>query len=183
MFSTTSRDGPRPKLRVTCRNCTPGFPQQAQRESDKVDRDDDKATNRADFDDGFRDVGGESFSTDDELGFAALPVALALDDFAAKDDVFAIKDRELVIFERLCGMNGNDVIQCANELSETADRRARHELIIRGRCRIARSGERPVEFDCSGIEDVQQNIHFDASLAHALYRVVRQSDRFPESLT
>ena len=74
MFSTTSKETPRPKLRVTCRNCTPGLPQQAQRESDKVGRDDDKSTGRAGFDDDFRDAGCEGLATDDELGLAALPV-------------------------------------------------------------------------------------------------------------
>lgn len=110
MFSTTSKDAPRPKLRVTCRNCMPGFPQQAQRESDKIGRDDDKSLGRADFDDDFCDVGFEGLATDDKLGFAALAVALAFDDFAGKDDIFEIEDRKVVIFERLCGMNGNEVI-------------------------------------------------------------------------
>lgn len=150
MFSTTSKEAPRPKLRVTCRNCTPGLPQLAQGESDKVGRDDDKSTGRADFDNGFRDVGFEGFATDDELGFAALPVALALDDFAGEDDIFEIEDRKLVIFECLCGMYGNKVIQRTNELAETADRRAQHKPIIRGRCRIARSGEPPAHQSTAG---------------------------------
>jgi len=50
MFSITKSEEPRPKLRVTLRSCTPGWPHEAQRVLDKVDRNDEEVSTRAESD-------------------------------------------------------------------------------------------------------------------------------------
>jgi hypothetical protein len=82
MFSTTRREGPRPKLRVTLRSCTPGRPHEAHSMLGKVEGDDEEAAKRAELDDCFGLEPVDRDAADDELALARLPIALALDDFA-----------------------------------------------------------------------------------------------------
>ena len=93
----TNSDGPRPKLRVTLRCSAPSRPQEAHKELDTVDRDDKERAARAEFDDRFGFNAFKRDTADDELDFTRFSVALALNDFAREDDVFEVKDREVVI--------------------------------------------------------------------------------------
>ena len=70
------------------------LPQCAQRCSTDVDSDDDELAAEADFDDSFGCRAAERDSGDDALGFA-----LAFNDFAREDDIFEVKDVEVVIFK------------------------------------------------------------------------------------
>ena len=88
-----------PKLRVTCFSWIALLPQCAQSCSTDVDSDDDELAAKADFDNGFSCRTVERDAGDDALDFSRLGVALALDDFAREDDVFEIKDVEVVIFK------------------------------------------------------------------------------------
>ncbi len=97
MLSITRSVGPRPKLRVTSRRRTPACPHEAQRSLDEVDGNDDEPSGGTDFDNGFRCESMDCDAADDTFDFVGLAVALALDDFARKDDVFEIEDREVVI--------------------------------------------------------------------------------------
>lgn len=97
MSSITNSDGPRPKLRVTLRKRTPGCPQAAQSGLGKVGRDDEEIAERPDFNDGFGALSFAGEATDDAFDFPGSSVSLALDDFAREDDVFEVKNREVVI--------------------------------------------------------------------------------------
>ena len=111
MFSTTRSEGPRPKLRVTRRSCTPGRPHEAHSMLDKGDGDDEEVAKRAELDDCFSLEPFDRDAAGDVLAFARLAVALALDDFANEEDVFEIEDREIVIVKFFRSMNGHDVVQ------------------------------------------------------------------------
>lgn len=111
MFSITKSEEPRPKLRVTLRNCTPSRPHEAQRALDKVDRDDEEVTKRAELDDCFGPEPVNRDAADDELALVRFAVALTLDDFAAEKDVFEIEDRKVVIVKFFDGMNGHNIVQ------------------------------------------------------------------------
>ena len=96
--SITISDGPRPKLRVTSRRCTPVRPHAAQRRLGAVDSDGEEIAVWGDLNDCFRRDTAERVSSDDIFDFARLPVALAFDDRACEDNVFEIEDGEIVIF-------------------------------------------------------------------------------------
>lgn len=110
MPSITSSDGPRPKLRVTSRCCTPVRPHAAQRGSGTVDRDDEEISVRGALDDRFGGDVAERVAADDIFDFACLPVALALDDRARKDNVFEIEDSEVVIIKFLRCMDRHGIV-------------------------------------------------------------------------
>lgn len=93
----TSSFAPCPKLRVTLRICTPSRPQIAQLELSDIDGDDNKPARWAKLDGCFSGTAFEREPADEELAFAGLRVALALDDFAREDDAFKIEDRKVVI--------------------------------------------------------------------------------------
>lgn len=130
MPSITSSDGPRPKLRVTSRSCTPARPHAAQRSLGEVDSDDEEITARGDFDDRFRGDTTERVAADDVLDFARLPVALALDDCAREDNVFEIKDGEIVIVKFLRRVDGHGIVQGTDQITEPVDRSLGHVLIL-----------------------------------------------------
>ncbi len=111
MFSITKSEEPRPKLRVTLRSCTPGWPHEAQRELDKVDRNDEEVPVRAEPDNCFGVESGNRDAADDELALVRLAVALPLDDFAGEKDVFEIEDREVVIVKFFGSVDGHNVVQ------------------------------------------------------------------------
>ena len=101
MASITSSDGPQPMLRVTSRGCTPFRPHAAQRNLGAVDGDDEEIPVRGDFDDRVGEDTAERVASNDVSNFTRLPVALALDDRAREDNVFEIKDGEVVIIKFL----------------------------------------------------------------------------------
>ena len=75
------------------------LPQCAQLCSTEVDSDDDEFAAEADFDNRFGRRAVECDSGDDALGFARLGVALAFNGFACEDDVFEVKEVEVLIFK------------------------------------------------------------------------------------
>ena len=92
---------PLPKLRVTLRDSTPLRPHDWQTALDTVDGDDEERADLAEFCDNFCFLACNRASADNKLDLSRLPVALAFGDFAGEDNVFEIKDRELVIFKCL----------------------------------------------------------------------------------
>jgi hypothetical protein len=122
MFSITRSDGPRPKLRVTLRSSTPSRLQKAHNELDKVDRDDKERAVGAEPDDRFGFGGCKRDATDDELDLSRFSVALAFNDFAGKDDVFEIEDREIVIVKFFRSVERNDIVQRTNTVAYSPDR-------------------------------------------------------------
>lgn len=119
-------DSPRPKLRVTLRSSTPSRPQEAHNKLDKVDRDDKERAVGAELDDRFGFDSLKRDTVDGELDLSRFPVALALDDFAGKDDVFEIEDREVVIVKLFRSVERNNIIQRKNTVANSADRELCH---------------------------------------------------------
>ena len=111
MASTTNKDLPLPKLRVTNRRCAPERPHEAHTASDEIDRDNEESAREADLDDRFGLAVIERAASDDDLCFVGLTVFLALNDVAREDDVFEIKDCEVFIFQFSGGVKGYDVVQ------------------------------------------------------------------------
>ena len=111
MPSMTKSAFPRPKVRVTLRWCTPVRPHETQCSLDEIHRDDDEGSVVAELDDrlGFNAV--DRMATDDRLNFTGVRLALSFDDLAGEEDVFEVKDREIVIFELFGGVNGHGVVQ------------------------------------------------------------------------
>jgi hypothetical protein len=130
MPSITNRDGPRPKLRVTSRRLTPARPHAAQRNLDAVDGDDEEIAVRGDLNDRFCGDTAERVSSDDIFDFARLAVALALDDRAREDNVFEIKDGEIVIVKFLRRVDGHGIVQETDQITEPVDSSSGHILIL-----------------------------------------------------
>ena len=118
----TNSDGPRPKLRVTLRNSAPSRPQEAHDELDTIDRDDKERSAGAELDDRFGFNAFKRYTADDELDFTRFSVALARNDVAREDDVFEVKDREVVIVKFFRSVERYGVGQRANTVSNSADR-------------------------------------------------------------
>ena len=127
MASMTSNAEALPKLRVTCLTCTEELPQWAQRWSEDISCDNDEFAGEADFDDGLRRFAVKRNAGDNDFAFAGLGVALTFRDLPREDNVFEIKDGEVVIFKLLGGVGGNDVIQRADQVPKLADCRVWHE--------------------------------------------------------
>ncbi len=130
MPSITNSDGPCPKLRVTSRCCTPARPHAAQRSLGAVDGDDEEIPVRGDLDDRFCGGIAECVASDDIFDFARLPVALALDDRARKDNVFEVKDGEVVIIKFLRRVDRHGIVQGTNRITEPVDGSLGHICIL-----------------------------------------------------
>lgn len=130
MPSITSSEGPRPKLRVTCRSCTPIRPHAAQRGLDAVDGDDEEIPVRGKFDDRFCRDFTERVAADDVFDFACLPVALALDDCARKDEVFEIEDGEIVIVKFLRRVDRHGIVQRTDQTTKPSNGSLGHMTIL-----------------------------------------------------
>ncbi len=111
MPSITSSDGPRPKLRVTSRCCTPVRPHAAQRGLGTIDRDDEEIPVRGNLDHRFGKGIAECIASDDIFDLARLPVALALDDRVREESVFEIEDSEVVIIKFLRRVDRYGIVQ------------------------------------------------------------------------
>lgn len=96
----------------------------------KVDGDDDESAQRTELDDCFGFLTIERNAADDEFDFARFAVALALDDFARKDDTFEIKDREVVIVKFFRSMERYDIVQRTDTVADLADRALCHWPIV-----------------------------------------------------
>ena len=121
MASITNKADPLPKLRVTRLSCKDVFAQLAQRFSTEVDGDDEELAGETNFDDGLRGRSVECDAADNALDFARSGVALALGDLPREDDVFEIKDAEVVIVKFLSRVGGNNIIKSANQVAKLAD--------------------------------------------------------------
>jgi hypothetical protein len=111
--SITSSERPVPKLRVTRRNCGLAPPHVAQTALCGIDRDDVEDAREADFDDGLCFAATERDAADDDFRFIGFLVFLPFDNAASEDDVLEVENSKAVVFHFLCGMQGNDVPQCA----------------------------------------------------------------------
>ena len=78
---------------------------------DKVDRNDEEVSTRAESDDRFGMESGDRDAADDELAPVRLAVALPLGDFAGEKDVFEIEDREVVIVKFFGSVDGHNVVR------------------------------------------------------------------------
>lgn len=121
MPSITSSDGPRPKLRVTSRCCTPVRPHAAQRGLGTIDRDDEEIPVWSDLDDRFGKGSAECIASDDIFDFMRLPVALALDDLTREDNVFEIEDSEVVIIKFFRRVDRHGIVQRTDQITEPVD--------------------------------------------------------------
>ena len=130
MPSITSSDGPRPKLRVTSRCCTPARPHAAQRSLGAVDRDDEEIPIRGNLGNRFGGGIAERVTSDDIFDFARLPVALALDDRACEDNVFEIEDGKVVIIKFLRRMGRHGIVQGTDQITESVDGSLGHICIL-----------------------------------------------------
>lgn len=110
IFSITMRDGPRPKLRVTSRRCTPARLHAAQRRLLAVDGEGEEVAIRGDLNGCFCWGTAERLAADGIFDFARLPVALAFDDCAGEDNVLEIEDGEIVIFKFLRCVDGESIV-------------------------------------------------------------------------
>ena len=128
--SITSSDGPRPKLRVTSRRCTPARPHAAQRSLGAVDRDDEEIPVRGELDDRFGGSIVERAASDDIFDFVRLPVALALDDRAHENNVFEIEDGEVAISKFLRRVDRHGIVQGTNQITEPVDGSLGHICIL-----------------------------------------------------
>ena len=82
-----------------------------------------------DFCDDFSGVAVEGVALDDELRFARDAITLAFCDLSCEDDVFEVKDREVVIFKLICGMGGHNVAERSDQLSEVGNRHQGHAQV------------------------------------------------------
>lgn len=128
--SITISDGPRPKLRVTSRRCTPVRPHAAQRGLVTVDGEGEEIAVRGDLDDRFCWGAAECVASDDIFDFACLPVALALDDCTREDNVFEIEDGEVVIFKFLRCVDRQGIVQGTDQITEPVDSSLSHVHIL-----------------------------------------------------
>ena len=100
--------------------------------SDDIDSDDEELACVANFDNDFSGCSVEGASLDDVLRFAGVPITLALDDLAREDDVFEIKDGEVVIFKFVCGVGGDGIAERSDQLAKVGDRHLSHAQVYEG---------------------------------------------------
>ena len=81
------------------------------------------------FCDDFGGIAVEGGALDDVLRFACDAIALTLSDLSREDDVFEVKDREVVIFKLICGMGGHNVAERSDQLSEVGNGHQGHAQV------------------------------------------------------
>ena len=126
----TKSDFPSPKVRVTRRDWTPERPHDAQSELGMIDSDEEERARWADFD---NRLGGGTFegeAVDDDLRFAGAAISLALDDVSGEDDVFKVKDREIVILKLISSVNRHDIVQSTNQIADAGNGQLWHAFIV-----------------------------------------------------
>ena len=96
---------------------------------DDIDGDDEEPTRVADFCDDFSGSTVEGPALDDVLRFAGAAIALSFDDFAREDDVFEVKDREVVIFKFIRSMGGYNVTERPDQLAKVGDGHLSHAQV------------------------------------------------------
>lgn len=124
----TSREEALPKLRVTRLICTEGLPQWAHRCLEDIGCDNNEFFGEADFGDGLRAASVERGAGDNVFEFTGSDIALAFCDLARENDVFEVKDREVVIFKLLCGVRGYNIVQCTDQVPKLIDYGVGHAI-------------------------------------------------------
>ena len=126
------RVDPRPKLRVTVRTSAPGWPHATQTEPrlDTVDGDNKEGAGKAELDDRFGFDAFKRDTADDELDFTCFSVALAGNDFAREEDIFEVKDREVVIVKFFRGVERHCIVQGANAFANSADCQSHARIVV-----------------------------------------------------
>jgi hypothetical protein len=125
----TNRFAPLPYVRVTCFSWAPLWPQFRHSWLDDIDGDDEELASTVDFCDDFSGSTVERTALDDVLGFTRGAVSLAFDDLSREDDVFEVKDGEIVIFEFVRCMGGNGVAERSDQLAKVGDGRLGHAQV------------------------------------------------------
>ena len=75
----------------------------------------------ANFRDDFGGAAVEGVALDDVLGFAGDAITLTFCDLSREDDVFEVKDREVVIFKLIRSVGGYDVAERSDQLPEVGN--------------------------------------------------------------
>ena len=83
----------------------------------------------ADFCDDFGCVAVEGVSLDDVLRFAGDAITLTFCDLSCEDDVFEVKDREVVIVKLICGMGGHNIAERSDQLSKVGNGHQSHPQV------------------------------------------------------
>ena len=96
---------------------------------DDIDGDDEEPTRVANFCDDFSGSAVEGPALDDVLRFAGAAIALSFDDLACEDDVFEVKDREVVIFKFIRSVGGHNVTERPDQLAKVGDGHLSHAQV------------------------------------------------------
>ena len=96
---------------------------------DDIDGDDEEPTRVANFCDDFSGSAVEGPALDDVLRFAGAAIALSFDDLAREDDVFEVKDREVVIFKFIRSVGGYNVTERPDQLAKVGDGHLSHAQV------------------------------------------------------
>ena len=99
---------------------------------DDIDGDDEELACVADFGDDLSGCSIKGAALDDVLRFAGAAIALPLDDLAREDDVFEIKDGEVVIFKFVRGMGGDGIAESSDQLAKVGDGHLGHAQVYEG---------------------------------------------------
>ena len=83
----------------------------------------------ANFRDDFSGAADEGAALDDVLRFAGDAITLTFCDLSSEDDVFEVKDREVVIFKLFRSVGGNDVAERSDQLPEVGNGRQCHAQV------------------------------------------------------
>ena len=83
----------------------------------------------ANFCNDFGGIAVEGVALDDVLRFTCDAIPLAFGDLSRKDDVFEVKDREVVIFKFIRSMGGHNVAERSDQLSEVGNGHQGHALV------------------------------------------------------
>ena len=96
---------------------------------DEIDGDDKEPTCVTNFRDDFTGSAIKGPALDDVLRFAGAAIALSFDDLAREDDVFEVKDREVVIFKFVRSVGGYNVTECPDQLAKVGDGHLSHARV------------------------------------------------------
>ena len=83
----------------------------------------------ANFRDDFGGAADEGAALDDVLRFAGDAITLTFCDLSREDDVFEVKDREVVIFKLFRSVGGYDVTERSDQLPEVGNGHQSHAQV------------------------------------------------------
>ena len=96
---------------------------------DDIDGDDVELARVADFGDDLSGSSVKGATLDDVLRFAGVAITLPLDDLPREDDVFEIKDGEVVIFKFIRSVGGDGVAESSDRLAKVGDGHLSHRQV------------------------------------------------------